>query len=257
MQFPDARLLIFAKAPRPGTVKTRLIPRLGAEGACAVYRQLLTRLVRLLAGARVSRLECWCAPDADDALFAAFRDQLGVTLHVQQGKDLGERMQHAARQALERAAAVLLVGVDCPVLRPAHLIRALIWLEQGADAVLAPAEDGGYVLLGLRRADRALFEDVPWGTGRVLEVTRERLRGLGWRWSELETLWDLDQPRDLDRLLHADVWRLALQDQFQHCLGAEIRQHQHHEAAQGPSNGGATAPAEAEPSPQQGPEHDP
>ena len=257
MQFPGARLLIFAKTPRPGRVKTRLIPRLGREGADTLYRQILSRLVGVMAAARVCPVECWCSPSADDPLFQHFRDELGVDLHTQRGQDLGERMQRAAHQALERSSAVVLIGSDCPVLEPSHVTRALLWLEQGAGAVLCPAEDGGYVLLGLRRAEPALFEGVPWGTGRVLDVTRQRLRSLGWRWRETETLWDLDRPEDLDRMMENVGWALAMQDQLQHGLGAEVGQHQHHEAAQRPDDGGTTAPAEPEPAPEQGPEHHP
>lgn len=257
MQFPDARVLIFAKAPRPGRVKTRLIPRLGADGACLLYGMLLERLVRVTAAARLCPVECWCVPAADDPLFAYLRDQPGMTLHSQRGGDLGERMHQAAREALTRASAVLLIGADCPVLGAAHLRRALVWLDQGTDAVLTPVEDGGYVLLGLCKAESALFEDVPWGTGRVLQITRERLRSLGWRWRETETLWDLDRPEDLERLRETGRWGLAVQNQLQHRLAPEIRQHKHHEAAERPDDGGAAAPAEAKPPPEQGPEHQP
>lgn len=257
MQFPRARLLIFAKTPQRGRVKTRLIPRLGPEGADAVYRRVLGRLVAVMAQAEVCPVECWCYPFADDPLFESFRDQLGVELHTQQGQDLGERMQQATREALERAWAVLLIGADCPVLEPSHLIQALTWLEQGDPAVLSPAEDGGYVLLGLRRAEPALFERVPWGSAGVLDVTRQRLRSLGWRWRETETLWDLDRPEDLDRMVKNVGWALAMQDELQHRLGAEVGKHQDHEAAQGPDDGGTPAPAEAEPAPEQGPEYDP
>jgi hypothetical protein len=82
-----------------------------------------------------------------------------------------------------------------------YLARAFALLDGGADAVVGPAEDGGYVLLGLRRMDKRLFEDMAWGTDRVLDQTRERLAVLGWRWQELETLWDVDRPEDLERLM--------------------------------------------------------
>ena len=100
----------------------------------------------------------------------------------------------------EKAPTVILVGADCPLLEARHLASAFDWLQQGEDAVLGPAEDGGYVLLGLRRVNRALFRDIPWGGDQVLALTRQRLAQLGWRWRELEPLWDLDRPADLDRL---------------------------------------------------------
>jgi glycosyltransferase A (GT-A) superfamily protein (DUF2064 family) len=94
-----------------------------------------------------------------------------------------------------------LIGSDCPALAPRHLRRADKALRGGADAVLAPAEDGGYVLIGLSRFDRRLFDGIAWGSAKVLEETRARLRALGWRWQELETLWDVDRPADYRRLV--------------------------------------------------------
>jgi hypothetical protein len=87
------------------------------------------------------------------------------------------------------------------VLNGAHLKQAFTWLYAGADAVLGPAEDGGYVLLGLRRVERELFAGIPWSTPAVLDVTRRRLGELNWSWRELEPLWDLDREADLDRYL--------------------------------------------------------
>ena len=126
-------------------------------------------------------------------------------------------MEFAATKALDQADAVILIGADCPLLEARHLTRAFGWLQQGEDAVLGPAEDGGYVLLGLRRVNRALFRDITWGGDQVLAQTRQRLARLGWRWRELEPLWDLDRPADLDRLArishqHPEFWgKLAKQ----------------------------------------------
>ena len=141
-------------------------------------------------------MECWCAPDTGHEIFQAASDKLGLPLHRQIGADLGERMAYAARRALEGTQAVILIGGDCPVLQPDHLRQVLEWLAGDVDAVLGPAEDGGYVLLGLRKYDPLLFEGISWGEDRVLSATRERLQRLGWRWNMLETLWDLDRPAD-------------------------------------------------------------
>ena len=108
-------------------------------------------------------------------------------------------MSNGVDEALGRGHAVVLVGTDCPALDGAYVRAALQALED-ADAVLGPAEDGGHVLLGLRRTATALFSNLPWGTDRVLEITRSRLAMLGWVWVELPTLWDLDRPSDLLRL---------------------------------------------------------
>jgi glycosyltransferase A (GT-A) superfamily protein (DUF2064 family) len=103
-------------------------------------------------------------------------------------------------RALRRHPGAVLIGSDCPALRPSDLRAALRALRAGADAVLSPAEDGGYPLIGLRRVSRRLFDGVSWGSARVLEQTRRRLARLGWRWTELRTLWDVDRPEDVARL---------------------------------------------------------
>ena len=191
---------MFAKAPRPGAVKTRLIPLLGAEGASALH----TRLVRhALATARASALlpvELHGTPAADDHFFTDCAEQFGVAIRPQAGGDLGARMQAAFEQALARHERVLLMGSDCPALTASHLRQADRHLREGADAVIAPCEDGGYALVGLRRVEARLFNGIAWGGDTVMAETRARLEALGWRWSEIETLWDVDRPGDYARL---------------------------------------------------------
>ena len=97
--------------------------------------------------------------------------------------------------------AALLIGSDCPALTARHLRQADRALRDGADAVFVPCEDGGYALIGLKRVDARLFDGIAWGGETVMAETRSRLRGLGWRWRELETLWDVDRPEDYQRLL--------------------------------------------------------
>jgi glycosyltransferase A (GT-A) superfamily protein (DUF2064 family) len=103
-------------------------------------------------------------------------------------------------RALVQELPALIMGSDCISLCPADIREAAAALERGADAVLGPAEDGGYVLLGLARASPALFNGIAWGGDRVLVDTRTRLRQLGWRWHELPVRWDVDRPEDLARL---------------------------------------------------------
>jgi glycosyltransferase A (GT-A) superfamily protein (DUF2064 family) len=108
-------------------------------------------------------------------------------------------MQRAAAQALRRARAMILVGTDCPALSVRDLRRAARALQGGADAVLAPADDGGYALIGLRRADPRVFGGIAWGTNAVYADTRRRTDALGWRVRVQRTVWDLDRPEDLAR----------------------------------------------------------
>ena len=199
MLFPQARILIFAKAPEAGRVKTRLIPALGATSAADLYRHLLRSTIHRLATAEIAPLICCCAPDAEHQEFHRLSRDYRMALESQVGTGLGERMAYAASRQLALNGPVVLIGGDCPVLHAQHLLQTLDWLKQGCDAVIGPAEDGGYVLLGLNRVDPSLFRGITWGSASVLDETRSRLRHLDWRWRELETLWDLDRPEDLDR----------------------------------------------------------
>lgn len=193
-----ARILVFARAPAIGAVKTRLIPRLGPEGAARLHAALVRHTVRTATSAELAPVELWCTPDTRDPFFVACAVEFGVTLERQSGADLGARMHHALARALERARFAILVGSDCPTLDAALLAEAMQALDSGADAVVTPATDGGYVLIGVRRAADTLFEAMPWGTGAVMERTRERLQTLGWRWHETAPHPDLDTPEDLD-----------------------------------------------------------
>ena len=204
---PDTRLIVFAKAPQPGVVKTRLIPLLGAEGAAALYARLIGHTLATATAADIGAVELCCAPHADDPFFSDCSDRYGVSLASQTGGDLGARMRNALARALRDVRHAILIGTDCPALTVAHLRQAAQAPAGGADAVLVPAEDGGYALIGLSRSDDALFEDIPWGSAQVMAATRERLRRLQWRWRELETLWDVDRPEDYRRLVASGLMR--------------------------------------------------
>ncbi len=192
----EVRLLVFGRAPVAGQVKTRLIPALGAEGAARLHRQLTEDIVERLCASGLVAVELWVTPDPSHPCFARLAARCVLDVYVQQGEDLGTRLAHAARSALTRADAVILIGTDCPDLSPNYLGAAIARLEH-EDAVLGPALDGGYVLLGMRRTADALFERVPWGSDRVAEITGLRLDALGWRWSRLQPLRDIDHPDDL------------------------------------------------------------
>ncbi len=192
--------MVFAKAPIPGAVKTRLIPSLSAQQASRLHERLINRTLSLCCGTGVGPVELWCAPDTSDAFFQQCARAFDIALHEQHGADLGERMYHALSARLAQYPHVVLVGSDCPSLTPDLLREAFTALDRGVDAVIAPAEDGGYVLLGLRRIHLDLFTGIPWGTDRVMAVTRRRLEQLNWQWQELARQWDVDRPEDLARL---------------------------------------------------------
>ncbi|MBK1722394.1 flagellar biosynthesis protein FlgB [Thiocystis violacea] len=193
------RTLIFARAPVPGQVKTRLIPALGAAGAAALHLRLMTDLIDRLSTAALTPVELWVTPNLSHPRFADLAHRYALSLHQQHAGDLGQRLASGARAALTRADAVVLIGTDCPGLSAEYLGQAIEQLRR-RDAVLGPALDGGYVLLGLRRLSHRLFEGIPWGGAEVAELTRQRLRELNWSWSELSPLADIDRPEDLAHL---------------------------------------------------------
>ena len=193
--------MVFAKAPVAGAAKTRLIPLLGAAGAAALQRRLITQALSVAHATMPDRLELWCTPDTTHPFLQTAAQERGATLCAQQGDDLGERMAHAFTTTLRTAGYVICIGTDCPALTVQHLRHAAAALRDGHDAVFVPAEDGGYALIGLARDEPRLFDGIIWGGAQVMAQTRARLRELGLRWQELETLWDIDRPDDYRRLL--------------------------------------------------------
>ena len=192
--------MVFARAPIPGQAKTRLIPALGPDGAAELHRRLLLRTLETVRAATAGPLELWCTPTCEHPVFALCQERFGLTLRLQEGDGLGQRMQNAFTTALEQHSFAVLVGSDCASLDAAILEQAFRALTEGQDAVIAPAEDGGYVLLGLRRLHERLFTGVPWGDPVVAALTRSRMRALGWRYLELPHQWDVDIPSDLVRI---------------------------------------------------------
>lgn len=198
-------VVVFAKAPEAGMAKTRLIPLLGPERAAALQRVLIERTLATALEADIGPVELWCAPSARHPLLADYASRFGVTMASQCEGDLGARMLHAAAAALNSSSRVIIVGSDCPTLTGADLRRAAAALDAHHDAVFIPAEDGGYVLIGLKRWDARLFSDIAWGGNQVMAATRDKLATLGWRWRELPSAWDVDRPADYRRLLESGI----------------------------------------------------
>jgi rSAM/selenodomain-associated transferase 1 len=176
----EPALVVFARAPVPGRVKTRLVPLLGKKGAARLHERMLAKTLRT-------------------AKASGFETKLLLASSQGPG-NLGERMHRAFAQALKEHERVILIGSDCPALKASDLRAAARALQKGASAVLAPAEDGGYALIGLKRNSRRLFSRIEWGGPKVMAQTRRRLKALRWRWTELRTLWDVDRPEDVRRL---------------------------------------------------------
>jgi rSAM/selenodomain-associated transferase 1 len=198
----DLVLQIFAKAPVLGRVKTRLGREIGAVAALHWYRILVHRT--LMIAARVpAEVQVWCPYEDDPFELEQLVDGLGMTFYQQCSGDLGRRMEFALQAGLRFGPRVLLIGADCPVWTPEALTSAGQALS-AASMVLVPADDGGYVGIGVSESVPLVFEGVSWSSALVTSQTRRLMAQAGVDWLELPTLWDVDRPDDLDRWLKAE-----------------------------------------------------
>lgn len=193
------RIVIIAKAPRPGYAKTRLIPALGAQGAAALAQQMLRHAVHIALQADVGPVELCAAPNRHDPAWAALALPPELTWSDQGDGDLGERMARAALRTLHRGESVLLIGTDCPQMDASHLQGAATSLHTH-HACLTPTLDGGYALLGLNQFHGSLFEDMAWSTAAVAGEIRRRAAAIAWTLHLMTTLRDVDEPDDLQAL---------------------------------------------------------
>lgn len=191
-------LLVFLKAPVPGTVKTRLARSIGRDEAVSVYRDLAAFTRRAVSGLRGARVRWVYRPGPgfpDLAWLSLPRERFWR----QSRGGLGTRLRAAFERAFAQSSGpVCAIGVDAASLRPARIRRAFSRLKK-ADVVLGPAEDGGYWLIGMRRAHCKLFSGIPWSSGRVFVKTLQQAAALGLRCSIVETDYDVDRPADLAR----------------------------------------------------------
>lgn len=182
---------LFARYPHAGKAKTRLIPALGPEGAAHVHRLLVEQTIAVLRKAGLPFVLY-----TTGASHAEFAGWLGgdVTMADQGTGDLGDRLTRVP-------APAILLGADVPALQPRHLQQAAQALER-SEAVIGPAQDGGYYLLGFNQRLPFLFTDMPWGTDGVLAETLSRLEMAKVSATLLDTLDDCDRPADLARYPH-------------------------------------------------------
>jgi hypothetical protein len=187
-------IAILAKAPVPGFAKTRLIPAIGAHAAAVLQERLTEQTMQTAQTARISPVTLWCAPDPGHPAFIDLARRFSISLRRQPEGDLGARMLAASGNG-----PTLVIGSDCPALTSQHL-RAASDALTGADVVLIPAEDGGYVLIGTRAPYPQLFTGMTWGVATVLAETHKRIEAHGLRAIELAPLWDIDCEADLARM---------------------------------------------------------
>lgn len=206
-QRAEGALIIFAKAPEPGRVKTRLCPPLTSDEAATLHGSfVLDTLERTKAAIAKERLAVdryiACLPSASLVFFKILEERHGVRLLNQVGDDLGQRMHHAFTDLFGRGyRQVFIVGTDVPTL-PLSVYHQALSLIASHDLVLGPASDGGYYLIGLKRPVPELFTDVPWSTANVFAATCRNASALGLTVGLLKEWRDIDVPEDLGALIH-------------------------------------------------------
>ncbi len=194
------RLVIFAKAPLAGFAKTRLIPALGAAGAADLARRMLSHTLAQALAAGAQAVELCMSPVPSDPAWNGVTLPQDVERSEQGEGDLGARMSRAMERALaQQQGPVLLMGTDCPALSAALIAEASHQLEQH-EAVLLPAIDGGYVMIGLRAPSPGLFTDMVWSTPVVAFETLRRMASLSLDVWQGPLLRDIDEPADLNHL---------------------------------------------------------
>ena len=191
-------LIIFAKAPVMGEVNTRLIPDIGVDKATALQQELIERCVQQYGKSNQFDVQIWCAPNTEHEVFQRCAREHNISLHSQQGHDLGSRMSHAFSVALKNYDRVALIGTDAPALDAGKVAHALDTLETH-EVVIVPAEDGGYVLIAMCDHFDNVFLSVPWGGSQVLRRTRGNIVAQALRYKELDTCWDIDRLEDYQR----------------------------------------------------------
>jgi rSAM/selenodomain-associated transferase 1 len=190
-------IAILAQAPIPGFAKARLIPAIGAHAAAVLQERLTGRTVATALAAGIGPVTLCCEPDATHDTFLKMVARMKITLRPQPQGDLGARMLAAVAGS---AGPVLVIGTDCPALTEAHLRSAASALREGNDVVLIPAENGGYVLVGLRKVQPTLFSNIAWVKSTVLADMRARIVEQRLMLVERPPLWDVDTEIDLARL---------------------------------------------------------
>lgn len=200
MRGPDTELLVFAKAPIAGQAKTRLIPALGVEGAAELHARMVCHTLKHAVAAGLGTVTLWCAPDDTHAFFVECAQEFDIRLQVQHGNDLGQRMEHALAYSLSTSRQVMLLGTDCPSLDAKVLQNASQRLESDHSVLFVPAEDGGYVLIGVRGRAPRIFDGIAWGGNSVMAHTRNLLHQQSLDWDEMPPLHDIDTPQDLHLL---------------------------------------------------------
>ncbi len=205
MKHNDTIILVFAKAPVAGSVNTRLIPDLGVQAATKLQEAFIHQRLHMLQQANLCAVTLMCAPDIHHECFVQCQQQYDVTLQQQTGDDLGERMFNGIEKLLRSYKYCIVIGTDAPALDAAQIASAIKTLREdkgnNSYVVFVPAEDGGYVLIGMDKAHSFLFNNIRWGSDEVMQQSRETLQKNNVNFTELAECWDVDSLNDYQRHL--------------------------------------------------------
>ena len=190
-------LIIFARAPVLGQVKTRLIPGVGQRKATSIYKKLLSKTIALARKSDFSSIQVWVDGDIQHEYFKQLKKRYGFKIYRQTGRDLGMRMSNSFHTILRNYPIAILIGSDCPELTLYDLRQAQRYLENDHDVVLGPAEDGGYYLIGLKKNEYCLFQNIKWGNDTVIAETCSRINMLNLKLQLLPVHRDVDRVSDL------------------------------------------------------------
>lgn len=186
---------IFAREPIAGNTKTRLIPLLGEEGAAQFHRRCISAALHTAQQAALGDINLFVTPaPQEESYFYTLLPAAACAPQI--GDDLGARMYNAFAHGLQVASRMIVIGTDCPMLTAAHLHEVDAWLQQNEGVCFIPAEDGGYVLVGLSAPESALFSKIDWGSERVMHQTRLAAKAAKINLYELPPLSDVDTPED-------------------------------------------------------------
>jgi uncharacterized protein len=193
-------IMIMAKAPQAGEVKTRLCPPLSPQAAMTLYQAFLRDKIAQVESLEAASPTIAYTPAEGRSVFAALAP--GFTLIAQQGADLGERLANAFAQCFAAGhAGVIAIDSDTPTLPTDFLQQAIALLSMPkVDVVIGPSDDGGYYLIGLRALHHELFENMAWSTAMVAPETVRRATAKGLQVAWLPPWFDVDTPEDLERL---------------------------------------------------------
>lgn len=195
MTSSERHLIVFARPPERGLVKTRLASTAGNDKALEIYTILLEKTRQILLQLPVKRhIYLTHIPDSYH-----FWDDVSDNMHCQTAGHLGNKMRHALLQteekSMEKYSSKIIIGTDCPDMNSALLLKAFDALQH-SDVVMGPTHDGGYYLIGMKEVFPDLFEEVPWSTDQVMKVTLDKISAHGLKCTLLETLTDIDYEED-------------------------------------------------------------